>query len=286
MALITIIEPKSEPVVLTDMKQYLRLDAAFTDDDTLIGGLIQAARRWAEAYTRRRFIFQTVRLEMDFFPGYIDANVVGGASHYAATFASGVNLVLAGIRYAVQMPFPPVHRIAAFKYFDQNGDSQDVTPLTGYVADLDSNPARLMPPFGQFWPVAQVIPNAVRIDFVAGYGANITLSTTGGSPTPTGYTFVLEDVGSAITIEGAGTAGADLAVTIIAVDGSGNATLSANAGTSVTGAATYLGKPVPPMIGLAIMLLVSYWYEERFPDDQNIPIAVKAALSIYRDLRF
>ena len=33
---------------------------------------------------------------MDFFPGYIDARVVGGASHYAAVFASGANAVLAG----------------------------------------------------------------------------------------------------------------------------------------------------------------------------------------------
>jgi hypothetical protein len=286
MALVTIVEPQSEPVVLGDMKQFLRLDAGFSDDDSLIAGLIQAARRWAEVYTRRRFIYQTVRLEMDFFPGYIDANVVGGASHYAATFASGVNLVLAGIRYAVQMPFPPVHHIAAFTYTDQNGTTQPVLPLTQYVADLDSNPARLMPPFGQFWPVAQVIPNAVRIDFVAGYGANVTVGATAGSAALTGYTFVAEDVGSPITIAGAGVGGNAFVGTVLAVDGSGHGTLSANAVTTAANAATYLGKPVPPMIAVAIMLLVSYWYEERFPDDQAIPFAVKACLSPYRDLRF
>jgi hypothetical protein len=286
MALVTIIEPQSEPVNLAAMKQYLRLDAGFMDDDDLILGLIQAARRWAETFTRRRFIYQTVRLEMDFFPGYIDANVVGGASHYAATFVSGANLVLAGIRYAIQMPFPPVHRIAAFKYFDQNGDSKDVPLETGYVADLDSNPARLMPPFGQFWPVAQVIANAVRVDFVSGYGANIAVSTTQGSSALAGYSFVAEDIGSPITIAGAGASGASLAATITAVDGNGNGTLSLSAATTVGAAATYLGKPVPLMIGVGIMLLVSYWYEERFPDDQRIPAAVKAVLSPYRDLRF
>lgn len=286
MALVTIIEPQSEPVDLPTMKQYLRLDSGFTDDDTLINGLIQGARRWAEVFTRRRFIYQTIRLEMDFFPGYIDANVVGGASHYAATFASGANLVLAGIRYAVQMPLPPVHHIAAFKYVDQNGTSQDVVAGTQYVADLDSNPARLMPPFGQFWPVAQVIPNAVRIDFVAGYGANITVGVTSGSPNLTGYTFVPEDIGSPITIKGAGASGADLVGTIIAVDNSGNGTLSANAALTQANVPSYLGKPVPPMVGIGIMLLVSYWYEQRFPDEQNIPSAVRAVFSPYRDLRF
>ena len=286
MALVTIIEPQSEPVLVDAMKQYLRLDTGFTDDDVLIGTLIQAARRWAEVFTRRRFIYQTVRLEMDFFPGYIDANVVGGASHYAAAFASGANLVLAGIRYAVILPFPPVHHIAAFSYTDQNGTTTPVLPGTQYVADLDSNPARLMPPFGQFWPVAQVIGNAVRIDFVSGYGANITVGTTQGSKALTGYTFVPEDVGSSITIAGAGASGETLSGVIGSVDSSGNGTLVANAATTLAVAPAYLGKPVPPMIGVAIMLLVSCWYEERFPDDQKIPYAVKAALSPYRDLRF
>lgn len=286
MALVTLIEPQSEPVTLTQVKQYLRLDSGFTDDDSLSSGLVQAARRWAEVYTRRRFIYQTVRLEIDFFPGYIDANVVGGASHYSATFASGANLVLAGLRYALQLPFPPVHHIAAFKYFDQNGDSQNVVPVTQYVADLDSNPARLMPPFGQFWPVAQVIGNAVRVDFVAGYGANITCGVTAGQTSITGYTFVPEDIGSPIVIQGAGATGGQLAGIIAAVDGSGSGTLGANAITTVSGAATYLGKPVPPMIGVAIMLLVSKWYENRLPDDSMIPGAVKAVLGPYRDLRF
>ena len=285
MALVTIIEPASEPVSLADAKQYLRLDSGFTDDDTLITSLIQAARRWAEVYTRRRFIYQTVRLEMDFFPGYIDGRVVGGASHYAAVFASGANAVLAGLRYAIQLPFPPVQRIVAFTYTDQNGNATPVTPGTQYVADLDSNPARLMPPFGQFWPVAQVIGNAVRIDFVAGYGATINLSVTASSPTVAGYVFAPEDVGSPISIPGAGASGATLSTTITSVV-SGVGTLATNALTTVSGDQAYLGKPVPAMIGVGIKLLVSKWYECRMPDDTMIPLAVKAVLSAYRDLRF
>src|SRR6185312_6142818 len=114
----TLIEPQSEPVTVDDAKLFLRVDTSNTMDDSLIASLLTAARRWAEVYTRRRFIYQTVRLEMDFFPGYIIGGVGGGASHYAAAFMSGANAVLAGIRYAIQLPFPPVHHIAAFTYTD------------------------------------------------------------------------------------------------------------------------------------------------------------------------
>lgn len=286
MALVTLIEPQSEPVTLDQAKQYLRLDSGFTQDDDLITGLIVAARRWAEVYTRRRFIYQTVRLEMDFFPGYIDTRVVGGASHYSAVFASGANAVLSGLRYAILLPYPPVHHIAAFTYTDQNGNVTPVTPQTQYVADLDSQPARLMPPFGQFWPIAQVIGNAVRVDFVTGYGANITVGVTQGQNAISGYTFVQEDIGSPITIQGAGTAGAALSTVIASVDGSGNGTLAVSAATTVSAASAYLGKPVPEMIGVAIKLLVSKWYECRLPDEEAIPGAVKSVLSAYRDLRF
>jgi hypothetical protein len=287
MALVTFVEPASEPVQLADMKSYLRLASGFTDDDPYISGLIMGARRWAEVYCRRRFLYQTVRLELDFFPGYISAGVAGGASHYAAAFASGANLVLAGLRYAIQLPFPPVYRLAAFTYTDQNGNATPLVSGTDYVADFDSSPARLMPPFGKFWPIAQVIGNAVKIDFVAGYGGNIAVSTTATSVNLGGYKFAAEDEGSPITIPGAGAAGAPLAGVIATVDSSGNGALSVAAATTVSGAPAYLGKPVPALIPAALMLLVSDWYEKRLPGDvSSVPRGVRELLGPYRDLRF
>jgi len=286
VALVTIIEPQSEPVTLGEGKLFLRLDASNTLDDDLLASLLVAARRWAEMFTRRRFIYQTVRLEMDFFPGYIIGGIGGGASHYATAFMSGANAVLAGIRYAIQLPYPPVHHIAAFTYTDQNGGVTPVLPGTQYVADLDSQPARLMPPFGQFWPVAQVIGNAVRVDFVTGYGANINLSVTQGSAIVAGYTFVKEDVGSQIVIEGAGAANNPLTTVIASVDNVGVGTLAVNATTTAAGTTAYLGKPQPDMIKTAIKMLAAHWYENRTPGNDDIPTAVKAILGPYRDLRF
>ena len=131
-----------------------------------------------------------------------------------------------------------------------------------------------------------MIGNAVRIDFVTGYGANITVSVTSDSAVIGGYVFVKEDVGSQIVIQGAGAAGAPLIGIIAAVDDSGNGTLGANAATTIAGTAAYLGKAQPDMIKTAIKMLAAHWYENRTPGETDIPMAVKAILGPYRDLRF
>lgn len=284
MALLTIVPPVSEPVTLADAKLFLRLDAGFTDDDALIGSLIAAARRWSEVYTQRRFIRQTVRLLMDFFPGYIDFKLAG--QKVSSPFVSGANAVLVGIRYAIILPYPPVRAIVGFEYLDENGNTTAMTAGTNYVADIDSQPARLMPPFGQMWPVARVIANAVHVDYVSGYGANATVSMQQASTAITGYKFLASDAGAAITIPGAGAGGNDLATTIDAVDDNGNGTAADAAQTAVNNAPVYVGEPLPDSIQIAMKLLVSNWYEKRLPDDGNIPMAVKSLLYPYRDLRF
>src|SRR5579884_3684274 len=56
-------EPASEPVALADAKNYLRVD--ITNDDTLVTGLITAARAHAEEFMRRSLITQTWKLAYD-----------------------------------------------------------------------------------------------------------------------------------------------------------------------------------------------------------------------------
>jgi len=120
---------------------------------------------------------------------------------------------------------------------------------------------------------------------VVGYGGNVTVGMTQGAAAISGYKFAAVDVGLAITIPGAGANGEALTTTIAAVDGSGNGTAAATAVTTVANANAYLGLPVPEMIKTAIKLLVDHWYENRTPVDADIPRAVKALLSPYRDLR-
>ena len=48
----------TEPILLADMKVYLKVD--YTTDDTLITAMITAAREQAELYCNRSFVVQTV----------------------------------------------------------------------------------------------------------------------------------------------------------------------------------------------------------------------------------
>lgn len=224
MALFVSTPPAVEPVSVADMHAFLRLDT--TMDDALLGGLITAAREWCEEYARRKFVNTGVTLETDYFPGYINQRI--GNQTISSPFVSGANAVLVGLYYAMTLPFPPLVAIDSFTFQDSNGNTQtmvDGTALTSftpgtfyYNLDKDSQPARLTPLFGQTWPIARVITNAVKIVYTAGYGPDAA--------------------------------------------------------------------SVPATIQTAIKMLATHWYENRVPDDTNIPQSVKTLLSSSRDLRF
>jgi hypothetical protein len=276
VGLITLVEPVSEPVSVEQLDFYLRLDS--TADDTLMASLITAARRWCENYTQRRFLFTTVRLLMDFFPGYVDFKMSG--QRISSPFVSGSNAVLVGIRYAILLPYPTVYKMVNFQYQDENGEPVTLLTPDDYIQDLQSQPARLMPLFGEMWPVARVVSNAVTVDYVSGYGGNVQVMVIANNPIITagaGYTFTSADAGAAISFNGFSTA-------IDSVDNSGNATLAA-APTAAYAGVGYLGNPVPPEICTAIMMLAAYWNENRVPNNEDIPFAVKSLLMPYRDLR-
>lgn len=57
------VNPSIEPVTLSEVKAYLRID--HSDDDNFLSGLIEAARDAAEVYLRRSLITQTWVLTYD-----------------------------------------------------------------------------------------------------------------------------------------------------------------------------------------------------------------------------
>src|SRR5580698_760383 len=61
-----VLDPIVEPVSLSDMKNYLRVDV--TDDDLLISTLISASRERAEDLTGRCLVAQQWVFNMDRFP--------------------------------------------------------------------------------------------------------------------------------------------------------------------------------------------------------------------------
>src|SRR5579859_4472 len=62
--------PKVEPVLLDDMKNFLRVD--ISDDDAMIEGMITAAREMCESFTRRSFVQKGYKQVLDSFPYFVD----------------------------------------------------------------------------------------------------------------------------------------------------------------------------------------------------------------------
>src|SRR5690606_2363792 len=141
MSLTIVTPPAEEPVTLTEAKNHLRVD--LSDDDSLISALIVAAREHAEAITRRAFITQTLKLSLDAFP----AN-----------------------NGPIYVPMPPLQSVNSLKYFDTDGVEQTLNEGTDYLVDNESEPGRITPAPDTGWPAAQNRPNAVSVEFVAGFG--------------------------------------------------------------------------------------------------------------------
>lgn len=132
------VEPMVEPVTLAEAKLHLRVD--HSEEDSWIERAITDAREWAEKYTRRRFINTTLRLSLDCFPDVI------------------------------RLPGGKTQSVTSIVYIDTAGASQTLS-ASSYTVDTDSEPARIVQAYGEFWPAIRYDPNAVKVTYVAGYGA-------------------------------------------------------------------------------------------------------------------
>ena len=142
MSLKVITPPASEPLTLDEAKLHLRVDG--TDEDSLITSLIVAARQGAEHLTGRALMPQTLELALDEFSDKI------------------------------KLPRPPFVSVTSVTYVDLMGDTQTLD-ASGFVIDDHSEPARIVRPYGVFWPFTRCQPNAVLIRYQAGYAHAATV---------------------------------------------------------------------------------------------------------------
>lgn len=131
--------PAAEPVSLTEAKLHARVD--HSADDALLTVLITAARQEVEHVTGRALITQTWEMVV---PAFADA---------------------------MDLDIGPVASIASVKFLDSDGVEQT---LAGTVYDLidEALPPQVVLKTGQSWPATYTADDAVRIRFVAGYGAD------------------------------------------------------------------------------------------------------------------
>ncbi len=141
--------PVAEPISTAEAKSHARVD--ISADDTLIDDYIAAARRWAELYTRRQFVTATWDLTLDAFP--------------------------LSDRCPIWVPLPPLQSVTSISYVDADGQTQ-TWDAAEYLVDSKSEPGRILPAYGETWPVTRDQANAVTVRFVAGYGLAAAVPAT------------------------------------------------------------------------------------------------------------
>jgi uncharacterized phiE125 gp8 family phage protein len=153
--------PATEPILLIEMKNYLRVD--IDDDDDLITTLISTARERAEDLTGRCLISQQWQFAMDKFPAYGCFEYLHHRRHRDSMFSLDEKAII--------LPRGPVLSVDSITYKDQFGTLQTLDPSL-YTVDLLSEPARITPKYLSTWPLAQFDTNSINILFTAGY-ANV-----------------------------------------------------------------------------------------------------------------
>lgn len=144
MGYVLVTPPALEPVTLAEAKLWCRVDG--TDEDTLITSLIVAAREACEAETGLSFITQTWRADFSHFP------CVG---------------------QALRLPHGPVQSITSVYYYDDQG-VDTLLAASGYEVDLTNQMTRIWLAPDEVWPSIEVQANAIRVTYVAGFGAAAT----------------------------------------------------------------------------------------------------------------
>ena len=71
---------------------------------------------------------------------------------------------------ALELGMPPVQSITSVKYLDAAGTEQTLVN-TAYTLDAVAAPGWVLPAAGTDWPATGDYANAVRVRFVAGFGA-------------------------------------------------------------------------------------------------------------------
>lgn len=135
--------PATEPVTLAQVKEYLKLDSAYTDEDTLLNTLIASARIFIENRIGRSIISQVRTQYMDEF-GFCDE----------------IGLLFGPLISVGDLT------VKSVKYYDTNDTLQTISS-SDYWIDSTSDIPRIV--IKNSWPSIKSRPNAVQIEFNAGY---------------------------------------------------------------------------------------------------------------------
>lgn len=142
-------ESTIEPVTVDEIKNHLRIDATYIDEDELLEGYITAARKHAEDICQRAFV----------------------PSEYVLKLSSFANATA-----SVELAMGPVSSSAgdvSVAYIkDDTAGSSTTLGATAYTVDYITEPNRIYPAYDREWPNdVRDFPNAITITYKSGYVA-------------------------------------------------------------------------------------------------------------------
>lgn len=162
------VQPVVEPVSLAEAKLHLRVDSEA--EDSLILGLISAAREWVEVYLDRTLITTQWTMKMDSFPTM--ARQLSEAYMDRTFIATQMGVRADIFPPDIELPRPPMSQsntATTVSYVTAEGVSTTLS-TDAYRVDRDSKPGVVRPPYAGTWPTHRVDQNAVTITWYAGYG--------------------------------------------------------------------------------------------------------------------
>lgn len=130
------------PVTLAEAKVQCKLDPTDTSEDSLLNGYLVAATRFCEQRTHRAFMQSTWRWTGKNFPTRLDSDLCW------------------------RVPVAPLVSVTSVQYW--SGTLQTLN-ASNYIVDTTNIPGRIQ--FNSM-PSVDDRPEAVQINFVAGYGAS------------------------------------------------------------------------------------------------------------------
>lgn len=156
--------PGTEPVTLEAVRTLLRSPSP--EENAFIETCILQARIAFEAATGIACITQTWKLTLDQWPGFADEAESGYHQMPRGELAAQ-----ALYERIIEMPRYPLGEISTISVYDEADNATAVTVADIFFVDTQSLPGRLCLRYGQIWPVAQRLFNAIEITYTAGFGA-------------------------------------------------------------------------------------------------------------------
>lgn len=140
--------PVKSAVDILNLRDHIRLDYDFGDDDSTIERLSASAVARIENLTGRKLITQTWKVFFDDWP-----------EDPSDRF---------------EIPFGQLQSVTHLKYTD-NEDNTSTWAATNYKVDTYGDPGHLILGYNKSWPTDTLaVTNAIEIQFVCGYGTDET----------------------------------------------------------------------------------------------------------------